>query len=501
MGRIADVDEADCAADGVGGDQRLAVGRGSENLGNRGGGDGGVLVVGERADALELEVVLAVARTPAGAATPTTPAQRVTSASLFIVAVLRWGAKGQVTVTARVATPLRRCDIGASGRRGIVGRMVRSPSSTSPRSSKAAPPPRPSAALDLARHAEALGYTRYWLAEHHNMPGIASAATAVLIAHVGGGTSTHPRRRRRHHAAQPRAAAGGRAVRHARVAVPGAGRPRPRPCARHRSGRRRGAAPHAARRPRRVPRGRAGIAGLLGDPQPGQRVRAVPGAGLRVPVWILGSSLFGAQVAAALGLPFAFASHFAPALLAEAIAHLPRALHAVGVLGRAVPDAGRQRRRRRHRRRGAVPGLVGPPVVCEPARRPARFRCRRRRPNGPATRPRARRSAARTRVSFVGSPGEVAAGMREFVARTGADELIVVSHIYDHAARLRSYEIAAMALARRRAQLSCPPQRPRPHQVGLRREIDGGVEVLDGRLERGAGLARSGPRRPARRRG
>ena len=107
------------------------------------------------------------------------------------------------------------------------------------------------------------------------------------------------------------------------------------------------------------------------EPQPGQPVRAVPGAGLRVPIWILGSSLFGAQVAAALGLPFSFASHFAPQLLHEAIAIYRERFTPSEHLQTAVRDARRERRRRRHRCRGAIPRLVRPAVVCQPARRAA----------------------------------------------------------------------------------------------------------------------------------
>ena len=173
--------------------------------------------------------------------------------------------------------------------------------------------------LDLAQHAERLGYTRFWLAEHHNMPGIASAATAVLLAHVGGGTATI------------RIGSGGIMLpNHAPLQVaeqfgtlaslfPGRvdlG-----------LGRAPGTDPPAARALRRTlqsdpdgfPNDVVELMAFLDDPQPGQAVVATPGAGTRVPVWILGSSTFGAQVAAVLGLPFAFASHFAPTLLFEAM--------------------------------------------------------------------------------------------------------------------------------------------------------------------------------------
>src|SRR5215472_13401280 len=125
--------------------------------------------------------------------------------------------------------------------------------------------------LDLARHAERWGYRRYWLAEHHNLPGVASAATAVVIGHVAAGTSTI------------RVGAGGVML------------------------------------PNHAPLVIAELFDYFRPPQPGQRIQAVPGAGLDVPIWILGSSLFGAQLAAALGLPYAFASHFAPAELSGAM--------------------------------------------------------------------------------------------------------------------------------------------------------------------------------------
>ncbi|HTN84901.1 MAG TPA: LLM class flavin-dependent oxidoreductase [Sorangium sp.] len=174
--------------------------------------------------------------------------------------------------------------------------------------------------LDLARHAERLGYRRYWLAEHHNMGGVASAATSVVIAHVAGGTSTI------------RVGAGGIMLpNHAPLVIaeqfgtlaslfPGRidlG-----------LGRAPGSDPLTARALRRnlagdvdgFPQDVLELMGYFRPAEPGQPVRAVPGAGLDVPIWILGSSLFGAQLAAALGLPYAFASHFAPGQLMQAIA-------------------------------------------------------------------------------------------------------------------------------------------------------------------------------------
>ena len=174
--------------------------------------------------------------------------------------------------------------------------------------------------LDLARHAERWGFTRYWLAEHHNMPGIASAATAVVIGHVAAGTSTI------------RVGAGGVMLpNHSPLVVaeqfgtleslfPGRidlG-----------LGRAPGTDPNTARALRRradldadsFPHDVIELQTYFRDPAPGQLIRAVPGAGLNVPIWLLGSSLFSAQLAAALGLPFAFASHFAPDLLMQALA-------------------------------------------------------------------------------------------------------------------------------------------------------------------------------------
>src|SRR5882757_3960477 len=174
--------------------------------------------------------------------------------------------------------------------------------------------------LDLARHAERLGYHRFWLAEHHSMRGIASAATSIVNAHVAGGTSTI------------RVGAGGIMLpNHAPLVVaeqfgtlaslfpgridlglgraPGTDQITARAL-------RRNLASDADSFPQDV----VELMGYFRPVQPGQQVRAIPGAGLDVPVWILGSSLFGAQLAAALGLPYAFASHFAPAEMEQAIA-------------------------------------------------------------------------------------------------------------------------------------------------------------------------------------
>ena len=274
------------------------------------------------------------------------------------------------------------------------------------------------------------------------MPGIASAATAVLIGHVAAGTS------------RIRVGAGGIMLpNHAPLQVAeqfgtleslfpgridlGLGRaPGTDP-----------AAAMALRRtlradPDAFPDDVLELMAFLRDPQPGQPVRAVPGAGLTVPIWILGSSTFGAQVAAALGLPFAFASHFAPAMLDEATRLYrerftpsqylarPYVMLGVNVVAAATDDDARflaSSGRQSFASLRAGRPIPLPPPSREWTRDPAE-------PEDPVH---------RTRVSFVGCPETVAAEMRDFVARTGADELIVAAHVYDHAARLRSYEIAA----------------------------------------------------------
>lgn len=296
--------------------------------------------------------------------------------------------------------------------------------------------------LDLARHAEQWGYRRFWLAEHHNMPGIASAATAVLLAHVGAGTTSI------------RIGAGGIMLpNHSPLQVAeqfgtlasifpgridlGLGRA---PGTDH-------AAAFALRRtlhgnPDEFPNDVMELIGYFEPFEPGHQVRAVPGEGLRVPVWILGSSLFGAQVAAALGLPFAFASHFAPQMMHEAIgiyrerfapstyAERPTVMLGVNVVAADTDDeahflasSGRQ---------SFASLRSGRPIPLPP-------------PSAEWVRDPSDRSdpSNQTRVSFVGSASTIRPQMERFVAETGADELIVVSHIYDHAARLRSYELAS----------------------------------------------------------
>src|SRR5688572_26854810 len=296
--------------------------------------------------------------------------------------------------------------------------------------------------LDLARHAERWGYNRFWVAEHHNMPGIASAATAVLLAYVGAGTTTI------------RIGAGGIMLpNHAPLQVAeqfgtlaslypgrvdlGLGRA---PGTDH-------AAAFALRRtlqsnPDEFPKDVIEVMEFFREAQPGQAVRAVPGAGLGVPIWILGSSLFGAQVAAGLGLPFSFASHFAPALLHDAIAvyrnrfapseflEKPYVMLGVNVVAADTDaDAGFLASSGRQSFASLRSGrpIPLPPPSKEWERDPA-----------DRTDP-----TNQTRVSFVGAPDTIRPQVEQFIARTQADELIVVSHIYDHTARLHSYELAS----------------------------------------------------------
>jgi luciferase family oxidoreductase group 1 len=202
--------------------------------------------------------------------------------------------------------------------------------------------------LDLARHVEALGYQRYWMAEHHNLPGIASAATAVALAHVAAGTNNI------------RVGAGGIMLpNHAPLLIaeqfgtlaalhPGR--------VELGLGRTAGSDQITARAVRRnlyggadeFPRDVIELMGYFQPAEPGQAVQAVPGAGLEVPIWILGSSTYGAQLAAILGLPFAFASHFAPAMMMDAMAIYRPTVPSVRAALRA------QRHARGHYRRGGI---------------------------------------------------------------------------------------------------------------------------------------------------
>ena len=301
--------------------------------------------------------------------------------------------------------------------------------------------------LDLARHAEEWGFTRYWLAEHHNMTGIASAATSVVIGHVAGGTS------------RIRVGAGGIMLpNHAPLMVAeqfgtlealypgridlGLGRA---PGTDQRTA-------QALRRtlmsdPDGFPRDVLELQSYFRSPEPGQFVQAVPGAGLGVPLYILGSSLFGAQLAAMLGLPYAFASHFAPQALMQAVTiyrekfkpsvHLAEPYVMVGcnaIVADTEDEAKRlfttpqqQFARRMRGGRGQLP----PPIddietfwsPMEKAQAPSMLGC-----------------------SFHGSTATIEAELAPLIEATAADELIVAAAIWDHSARVRSFELLAEAM-------------------------------------------------------
>jgi luciferase family oxidoreductase group 1 len=298
--------------------------------------------------------------------------------------------------------------------------------------------------LDLAQHAERWGYTRYWLAEHHGMPGIASAATSVVIGHVAAGTKTI------------RVGAGGIMLPNHSPLVIAEQFGTLASLFPHRIdlgvGRAPGSDQTTSRALRRLPTAAdtfpydvIELLAYFRDAAPDQVVRAVPGAGLDVPVWILGSSLFGAQLAAELGLPFAFASHFAPALLQQATtlyrsafrpsAYLdhPYVMLGLHVFAAPTDDEARflftsmqQAFANLHRGR---PGKLQPPV--------ANF--------GADLSPAERRMLdSALACSVVGSPDTVRSGLIDFIARTDADELMITTQMYDHAARLRSYEITSI---------------------------------------------------------
>ena len=297
--------------------------------------------------------------------------------------------------------------------------------------------------LDLARHAERWGYRRYWLAEHHNMPGIASAATSIVIGHVANGTTTI------------RVGAGGIMLpNHSPLAIAeqfgtleslypgridlGLGRAPGSDGVTARALRRDAIVDQADAFPQDVLELIAYFRGVDGP------VKAVPGAGLAVPIWILGSSTFGAQLAAALGLPYAFASHFAPGQMMQAIeiyrAHFrpseqldrPYVMLGFNVFAADTDKEARllftSLQQAFVNLRSGRPGRLPPPVADYENRL------------GPAERAMIAQALS---SSAIGSPDTVTREMDAFVSRTGADELIVTSQIFDHAARLRSYEIVA----------------------------------------------------------
>jgi len=298
--------------------------------------------------------------------------------------------------------------------------------------------------LDLARHAERLGYHRFWLAEHHNMSGIASAATAVLIAHVAAGTKTI------------RVGAGGIMLpNHAPLMVAEAFGT----LAELHPGRidlGLGRAPGADQATMRALRRNLGgvdtfpqdvveLMNWFEPPVPGQTIQAVPGSGAEVEIWILGSSLFGAQLAAHLGLPYAFASHFAPGDMESAIQiyrerfrpsprlQKPYVMLGVNVIGAETDDEAKllftSIQQAFANLRLGRPGKMPPPkadLQLDPMVEHG--------------------IAQALSCSVVGGPEKVKRGIAEFVERTGADELMVTGSVWDHQKRLRSYEIAAAAI-------------------------------------------------------
>ena len=311
--------------------------------------------------------------------------------------------------------------------------------------------------LSLAKHCERLNYQRFWLAEHHGMPGIASAATAVVIAHVAGGTSTI------------RVGAGGVMLpNHAPLVIAeqfgtleslypgridlGLGRAPGSDQLTARALRR-----TLASDPEAFPQDVIELMEYFQPSEPApvsagdslatrfsSPIKAVPGIGLNIPIWILGSSLFGAQVAAALGLPFAFASHFAPAQMMEALEIYrarfspsrqlarPYAMLGFNVFAADSDDEAQ-----------LLASSMQQAFVNLRSGRPSRLQ-------PPIARYRERLGAAEQGLlqqvlscSAIGSPSTVQSAIEAFIARTGADELMINSNIYDHAARLRSFELTA----------------------------------------------------------
>ena len=303
-------------------------------------------------------------------------------------------------------------------------------------------------ALRTAQHAESLGFTRYWLAEHHNMAGIASSATAVLVGHIAGGTQ------------RIRVGSGGVMLpNHAPLVVAeafgtlaelypgridlGLGRAPGTD----------GLTMRALRRDRveseqDFPRDVAELQRLLAPTQPGQRIIAMPGAGTNVPIWLLGSSLFSAQLAAERGLPYAFASHFAPRLLLQAIDLYRRNFRPSATL--AAPYV-----------------VIGVPLIGAPTDEEAEFLASstyqrvlgiltgdRRRLQPPVADFAARLSPQERAAigdflaaAVIGGPDTVRKGLARLAEVTEADEFMLVSDVFDPALRLQSLDVAAAAMA------------------------------------------------------
>lgn len=301
--------------------------------------------------------------------------------------------------------------------------------------------------LDLAQHGERWGFNRFWLAEHHGMPGIASAATSVLMGYVAAGTSTI------------RVGAGGIMLpNHSPLVIAeqfgtleslfpgridlGLGRA---PGSDHTTARalRRNLSSDADEFPQDV----LELQDYFAD-SPRRQVRAVPGAGLNVPLWILGSSLFGAQLAAHLGLPYAFASHFAPQMMMQAIelyranfkpsAQLDKPYVMLGFNVFAADTDEEAHFQATSMQQAFVNLRTGRPTRLQPPLRGYLEAL------GPSER---MMLDSVLSCSAIGSPQTVAQQLRAFIAHTKADELMITSQIFDHAARLRSYEITAQVHA------------------------------------------------------
>jgi luciferase family oxidoreductase group 1 len=303
--------------------------------------------------------------------------------------------------------------------------------------------------LDLAQHAEAWGYRRYWLAEHHNMDGVACSATAVLVGHVAGGTRTI------------RVGSGGVMLpNHAPLVIAeqfgtlatlypgridlGLGRaPGTDPSTA------RALRQHLDRHEDAFPRDVVELQAYLADPdpaQPGQPVRAIPGMGTKVPIWLLGSSTYSAQLAAYLGLPFAFASHFAPEMLLQALDIYrrtyrpsdewpkPHAMVGINVVAADTDEQAawlftsiQQRFLGMQRgQRGPLPRPIDPAVMETLWNPPEKAGVQRM-----------------LTCTAVGSPATLRRQLAAIIEQTGADELIAAGAIHDHGARLHSYELLA----------------------------------------------------------
>jgi luciferase family oxidoreductase group 1 len=302
--------------------------------------------------------------------------------------------------------------------------------------------------LDLTQHAEKFGYNRYWVAEHHNMTGIASAATSVVIGYLAGGTSTI------------RVGSGGIMLpNHSPLVIAeqfgtleslypgridlGLGRAPGTDSRTLRALRRDPTREHT------FPQDVLELQSFLAEVKSGQSVRAVPGAGTEVPIWILGSSTFGAELAASLGLPYAFASHFAPNALLPALEIYrrqfkpskqldhPYAMVGVNVVAAETDDEARHlfstiQQSFTNLVRGAGGKLQAPIDNIDDYWTPAEKH----------------HASHMLKYSIVGSSETVRRGLEEFVGLTNADELMIVTSIYDHSARMRSYEIVAQLIVR-----------------------------------------------------